>query len=385
MRRPKGEGSITQLPNGKFRVRLETDPVNGKRHWKTATVTTRKEAVKKLRELETLKDNYKTLQDNSKDVQAYIERYLAFRRLEGIRDTTLQVLRYTLNSLGEFLIDLDVSTVTKRHLMEYMSSQRAAGISDSTLTNKLNNIKVFFDYLKDELKVIENNPATSIKIKKTTPPKERLEVLSDTEHKRLKEVMEDDFFTFLTENNKWSLKYRMYPLYLLTYETGLRESEVAGLKWSKVNFKDESITVSSKISVIITKGVQDTPPKTYSGYRTVKVSHKTMKVLQELKEAYEDKKFTSEYVFGNQKTHGKAFCPLSLLRAFQQALKDAGIDRHFTFHGIRHTNSSIMFNEGVSPAVIAERLGHANIHTLLKVYTHALQDDKDRNRPLVEA
>lgn len=385
MRRPKGEGSITQLPNGKFRVRLETNPVDGKRHWKTATVNTRKEAVKKLRELETLIVNYKTLQEHHNDVQAYIESYLEFRKLEGIRDTTLQVLRYTLNSLGEFLADINVSKVTKSHILEYVSSQRAAGISDSTLTNKLNNIKVFFDYLKDELKVIENNPTTSVKIKKTTPPKERLEVLSDIEHKRLKEVMEDGFFTFLTENNKWNLKYRMYPLYLLTYETGLRESEVAGLKWSKVNFKNDSITVSSKISVIITKGVQDTPPKTYSGYRTVKVSHKTMKILLELKEAYEEKGFKSEYVFGNQKAQGKAFCPLTLLRTFQQTLKDAGIDRHFTFHGIRHTNSSIMFDKGVSPAVIAERLGHANIHTLLKVYTHALQDDKDRNRPLVEA
>lgn len=38
-RRPKGDGSITELPNGKFRVRIEVEPVGGdKRKWVSKTV-----------------------------------------------------------------------------------------------------------------------------------------------------------------------------------------------------------------------------------------------------------------------------------------------------------------------------------------------------------
>lgn len=36
-RRPKGEGSIITLPNGKVRIRVELDPVDGKRRWLSAT------------------------------------------------------------------------------------------------------------------------------------------------------------------------------------------------------------------------------------------------------------------------------------------------------------------------------------------------------------
>ena len=56
-RRPKGEGSITQLPNGRYRVRIETDPIDGKRHWLTKVVATKTEAQKTLRDLTRQKED----------------------------------------------------------------------------------------------------------------------------------------------------------------------------------------------------------------------------------------------------------------------------------------------------------------------------------------
>ena len=53
-RRPKGEGSIITLPSGKVRVRVELDPVDGKRQWLSATADTKKEAVEKLKKLSEL-------------------------------------------------------------------------------------------------------------------------------------------------------------------------------------------------------------------------------------------------------------------------------------------------------------------------------------------
>lgn len=37
-RRPKGEGSIITLPSGKVRIRVELDPVDGKRRWLSEVV-----------------------------------------------------------------------------------------------------------------------------------------------------------------------------------------------------------------------------------------------------------------------------------------------------------------------------------------------------------
>ena len=55
MKRQKGEGSITQLPNGTFRIRVETQPINGKRQWLSETTQTKTDAVKVLKKLQRIK------------------------------------------------------------------------------------------------------------------------------------------------------------------------------------------------------------------------------------------------------------------------------------------------------------------------------------------
>lgn len=49
MRRPKGEGSVTKLSTGKYRARIELDPMNGKRKWLSVIRDTAPEARKALR------------------------------------------------------------------------------------------------------------------------------------------------------------------------------------------------------------------------------------------------------------------------------------------------------------------------------------------------
>lgn len=58
----------------------------------------------------------------------------------------------------------------------------------------------------------------------------------------------------------------------------------------------------------------------------------------------------------------------------------AGLD-HLRLHDARHTQSSRLADAGVSPAVLAARLGHSP-ETLLGIYQHA---DADAQRAAVEA
>ena len=61
-RRPKGDGSITELPNGKFRVRIEIRPDGGdKRKWVSKTVGSISEARSVLKELERQKADNKLI------------------------------------------------------------------------------------------------------------------------------------------------------------------------------------------------------------------------------------------------------------------------------------------------------------------------------------
>jgi integrase len=54
-----------------------------------------------------------------------------------------------------------------------------------------------------------------------------------------------------------------------------------------------------------------------------------------------------------------------------------------TWHDLRHYHASVLLSEGVSPPLVAERLGH-NVATLLKTYAHVIRKDEDRVRNIVD-
>jgi integrase len=54
-----------------------------------------------------------------------------------------------------------------------------------------------------------------------------------------------------------------------------------------------------------------------------------------------------------------------------------------TWHDLRHHHASLLLSNGVSPALVAERLGH-DLATLLKTYAHVIRNDEDRVRSIVD-
>jgi integrase len=54
-----------------------------------------------------------------------------------------------------------------------------------------------------------------------------------------------------------------------------------------------------------------------------------------------------------------------------------------TWHDLRHHHASVLLSRGVSPALVAERLGH-DIKTLIRTYAHVIRSDEDRVRSIVD-
>jgi site-specific recombinase XerD len=67
----------------------------------------------------------------------------------------------------------------------------------------------------------------------------------------------------------------------------------------------------------------------------------------------------------------------------RRATRRAGLEGR-TWHDLRHHHASVLLSEGVSPALVAERLGH-DVATLLKTYAHVIRMDDDRVRNIVDA
>jgi len=54
-----------------------------------------------------------------------------------------------------------------------------------------------------------------------------------------------------------------------------------------------------------------------------------------------------------------------------------------TWHDVRHFHAPMLLSRGVSPASVAERLGH-DVKTLFATYAHVIRADEDRGRRIVD-
>jgi integrase len=56
-------------------------------------------------------------------------------------------------------------------------------------------------------------------------------------------------------------------------------------------------------------------------------------------------------------------------RDFRNVLRKAGLEA-IRFHDLRHTNATLLLEQGVHPKVVQERLGHSDIGVTLDTYSH---------------
>ena len=385
MKRQKGEGSITQLPNGTFRIRVETQPINGKRQWLSETTQTKTDAVKVLKKLQRIKEDQQLRQTTEEQsIGHYIEPYLLSRRAEGVKESSLQAIRGELDRMSSYFGILSLDKITVQTAEKYLITVQQRGVSKQTYNVYLSHIKGFFEWLSDR-DIIEKDVFKRFKpLKNRGKLKKNLEVLSTEEHNHLKALMLDKWYYFVCDYHR-SLKYRMYAAYLLAYETGMRAGELSGLKWSCVDFSNHTVDVENNIVVINNTNarVRDCEPKTAAGYRTITISKDTMKVLSDLKATYKTLGINNQYVFANGTN--KPYEPVRFTYVFKKYLEEAGITRHFVFHDIRHTNASLLIDKKVEPLVIAERLGHSSVNVSYNVYGHIIDREDKQKKVIVTA
>lgn len=169
------------------------------------------------------------------------------------------------------------------------------------------------------------------------------------------------------------------PIFLGAFY-GLRRSEVLGLKWSAIDFQNNTITIRHTVTTCLLDGkcvqvAQDTT-KTKSSMRTLPlVPAFKEKLLSHKKQQEEyrrvcgrsyDKRYL-EYVCVDEM--GTLISPHYLTAAFPKLLEKNGL-RHIRFHDLRHSCASLLLANGVPMKQIQEWLGHSDFSTTANVYAH---------------
>ena len=156
--------------------------------------------------------------------------------------------------------------------------------------------------------------------------------------------------------------YKSY--YTTRFFTGMRSSEIDGLKWECVDFDRREIKVRSAI----VDGIEG-PTKTYGSNREIAMSQLVYDALQEQKRYTFGK---SDYVFCN--SQGKPLEHRNVnRRIWTPTLKLLGL-KHRRAYQTRHTAATLWLAAGENPEWIARQMGHSSTEMLFRVYSRYVPD-----------
>jgi integrase len=211
--------------------------------------------------------------------------------------------------------------------------------------------------------MIATNPAEAVDIPKQE--KKQMKVW-DTEQVKL--------FLNGIEKPKWK------AIFYLAFSTGMRQSEILGLRWKDIDLDSGSLAVRHGLHYFKGKFTFE-EPKTKNSKRTISLPTETIKALRAYKreqnEAYMKAKENHKAVYDEtpdlvfRSRVGTPINPRNVVRKFTEIQTDLKIST-ITFHEIRHTHATMLLQSGEHIKVVSERLGHASVSTTLDLYSHVL-------------
>lgn len=176
----------------------------------------------------------------------------------------------------------------------------------------------------------------------------------------------------LSEFLEESKDHRDYAIVYTAAYTGARQSELLGLTWDKVNWDEKTITIDHALHLDDESedGFEHRPrTKNETSTRTIDVSERVLKVLQEYKKSQID----SPLVF--TEPNGDPINRHNLTHRFSNLVKRLGYPI-MTFHHLRHTHATILLSDGAYINEVANRLGHADPKITFSIYGHVLPNKK---------
>ena len=328
-----------KLPSGNWRVRVFTHTDrDGKKHYKSFTAPTKKEAEFMASGFYINKENAETPTLNMTLQQAfdrYIESVESVLSPSTINQYDQQNRCYLKDIMHLKLSDLN------NEILQKAISKEAEHLAPKTVQN-------ISGLLSKVLKTYHKNFRYDVAL----PQKEKTELYIPTEEE-VKTIL-----NYTEEKND--------PLYipvLLASCLGLRRSEIVGLKWENVDFNNHTIKIKQAVVRGRKNKLYEKKPKSFAGFRTLRMPDKLEQAL--LKERENNKSGSVVKITANAISDNFSIC-----------LKKLGLP-HFRFHDLRHYIASIMLSMNVPNKYAAARMGHATEDMLKNVYQHIMEKKKN--------
>ncbi|NQX66654.1 tyrosine-type recombinase/integrase [Paenibacillus alba] len=282
------------------------------------------------------------------------------------KNTTGKNIRNYQTMLGEFVNYciqheiVSVEDITFNHVRKHLMECQERGNIAGSINTKLMRIRAFLNYMV-ECEVIKKNPAQQVKMQKEDV---KIDVFTD---EQISQML--SFYRRIKQRDKSYVAYRDYAIIFTILGIGIRRSEIINLKWSDIDFVNQTIAVFGKSRRRDILPITDKLVKELSAYQIYCKQH-----WGEI----------SEFVFvkrdNTQMTENALMLVFKYLRQ-KMNFKDVRVSAH-TF---RHTFCHRLAMSGMSAFAIQKLMRHQNITVTMRyvaMWGNELREQNTKYNPL---
>lgn len=320
-----------KLPSGSWRVQiLDYTDENGKKHKKSFTAETKKEAEFLAAEYKINKKE-KTLSAN-KIIGECIDDYINNRR-NTLAPSTVREYERCRRRSPENLMNLKICEISDEILQKYFDNY--------ALDHSPKSCRNLYGLISASLKAFDRQLIFLVKLPQKKPPQIAIPTQND-----IKTIL--DF----VKDTEMEL-----PI-MLAAMAGLRRSEICALTYNDFDFENNTVNINKAMVMDKENKWVIKTTKTVSGNRIIQIAPQIIKLVAKRQTAGQ------EILTVN---------PSMITDRFADILNKCGVP-HFRFHDLRHYNASVMLALGIPDKYAMARMGHSTPNMLQNVYQHLLSE-----------
>ncbi|WP_294729006.1 site-specific integrase [Fusobacterium nucleatum] len=172
---------------------------------------------------------------------------------------------------------------------------------------------------------------------------------------------------------------------------GFRRSELLGLRFSVIDFDNNTILVNTKItSSEKEKLVAKQKMKNDSSYRIMPLLDSVKKLIIQRMERIKKDKYFFKSVYTKKwegficvVENGELIKPGRLTRTFRKLINECGL-KEIRLHDLRHSCATLLYEQDIQLKDIQMWLGHSDIQTTANIYSHFDYTRKEKTGKIIE-
>ena len=334
--------------NGTWRSQFYYTDWSGKRHKKNKRgFKTKKEAQQYEAEFIRI-----ARADMDMKLSSFVEIYFKDKEVE-LKARTLRNKKYMIDThVVPYLGDKGMNDITPADIIEWQKMiKEKNSFSESYLRMLQNQVTALFIHAQ-KIYYLKENPC------------KRVKKMGRSDKRSINFWTLEEYNAFIATFDKHSMHYLMFEI---LFWTGMREGELLALSQNDIDINARTVRIC-KTYYRMNKEDIITTPKTESSLRTIDIPEF---LVNEISDYYRHlyKYPSDERMF--------PIVAEALQHVMSRHIKKAEVKK-IRVHDLRHSHCAYLINQGVSPLIIKERLGHKDIKITLNTYGHLYPSEQKK-------